>query len=155
MADKVVREIRIDPIVPIKSVLISTARGKRPRQEETPLSRDLREYVETCPFCRGNEEQTPQASFQVPATGEWDIRIVENLYPILDDDPLIPGLPPGMQQAIAGYGYHEVIIDHPNHGIALHQMREQHVTLIFNVYRDRMQAMYDTNPRIKYVLIFI
>ena len=154
MDDKIIREIRIDPIVPTKSVLISTVRGKRPRQEETPLSRDLREYVETCPFCRGNEHQTPPASFQVPAAGKWNIRIVENLYPILDDDPLIPGLAPRRQQAIAGYGYHEVIIDHPNHGIALHQMSEQHLTLLFDVYRDRMQTLYETDPRIKYVLIF-
>jgi len=154
MDEKIIREIRIDPIVPTKSVLISTVRGRRPRQEETSLSRDLREYVQTCPFCRGNEHQTPPASIQVPAAGKWKIRIVENLYPILDDDPLIPGLPTGLQQAIEGYGYHEVIIDHPNHGIALHQMSEQHLTLLFNVYRDRMQAMYETDPRIKYVLIF-
>jgi UDPglucose--hexose-1-phosphate uridylyltransferase len=154
MDDKILREIRIDPIVPTRSVLISTARGKRPLQEETPVSRDLREHVETCPFCRGNEHQTPPASLQVPADGKWDVRIVENLYPILDDDPLTPGLPPGMQQAIAGYGHHEVIIDHPNHGIALDQMSERHLALLFGVYRDRMQALYETDPRIHYVLIF-
>jgi UDPglucose--hexose-1-phosphate uridylyltransferase len=154
MDDKVIREIRIDPIVPTQSVLISTVRGKRPRQDETPLSRDLREYVETCPFCRGNEHNTPPASFQIPDTGEWNIRIVENLYPILDDDPLIPGLPPGMQQAIEGYGYHEVIIDHSNHGITLHQMSEKHLSLLLDVYRDRMRTLYKTDPRIRYVLVF-
>lgn len=154
MDDKILREIRIDPIVPTKSVLISTARGQRPHQEENSLSRDLREYVETCPFCRGNEHQTPPASFQAPAVGEWDIRIVENLYPILGDDHLLPGLPPGMQQTIAGYGNHEVIIDHPNHGIALYQMSDQHLALLFDVYRDRMQTLYEKDPRIKYVLVF-
>jgi len=154
MDDKVIREIRIDPIVPTQSVLISTVRGKRPRQAESPLSRDMREYVETCPFCRGNEHHTPPASLQVPAAGEWDIRIVENLYPILDDGPLIPELSPGIQQAIEGYGYHEVIIDHPNHGIALHQMSEQHLALLLDVYRDRMHTLYKTDSRIRYVLVF-
>lgn len=154
MDDKIIREIRIDPIVPTQSVLISTARGNRPRQKETPVSRDLREYVETCPFCQGNEHQTPPASIQVPDAGKWNIRIVENLYPILDDAPLTPALPPAMQQAIEGYGYHEVIIDHPNHGIALHEMSVQHLVLLWDVYRDRMQTLYETDPRIRYVLIF-
>jgi UDPglucose--hexose-1-phosphate uridylyltransferase len=154
MDDKVIREIRIDPIVPTQSVLISTVRGKRPRQDESPLSRDVRNHVKTCPFCRGNEHHTPPASFQVPSSGDWSIRIVENLYPILDDDPLIPELPPGMQQAIEGYGYHEVIIDHPNHGIAIHQMSEQHLTLLLGVYRDRMHTLYKSDLRIRYVLVF-
>ncbi len=154
MDDKNIREIRIDPIVPSQSVLISTARGKRPRKNEEKVERDTREHVESCPFCRGNEHLTPPASLQVPLTGEWDIRIVENLYPILDDDPLLPELPRGLQQAIEGYGHHEVIIDHASHGISLHQMNVQHLTALLAVYRDRMQVFYSTDPRIKYVLVF-
>jgi len=154
MDETILREIRIDPIMPVISVLISTARGKRPRQDDVALPRDLREFVESCPFCRGNEHKTPPALAQFPADGDWEIRIVKNLYPILDDDPLVPGLPPVMQQAIEGYGYHEVIIDHPNHGIALHQMSEKHLALLFGVYRDRMQALYAKDSRIKYVLVF-
>ncbi len=150
-----IREIRIDPIVPTQSVLISTARGNRPRQDkETPLARDVREHVESCPFCRGNEHQTPPPVFQIPATPEWDIRIVENLYPILDDTLLTPGLTTGIQQAIEGYGHHEVIIDHSNHGITIHQMNEQHLALLFAVYRDRMHFLYNTDPRIRYILVF-
>lgn len=149
-----IREIRIDPIVPSQSVLISTARRKRPQKDASPHARDVREYVQTCPFCRGNEHLTPPAAFQSPATGEWDVRIVENLYPILDDDLLLPVLPPGIQQAIEGYGHHEVIIDHPNHGIALDQMSTQHLALLFAVYRDRMRFLYNRDPRIKYILVF-
>jgi len=149
-----IREIRIDPIVPTQSVLISTARGKRPRQDESPLPRDVREHVEACPFCPGNEHLTPPSIFQIPATQKWDIRIIENLYPILDDAPLSPGISHGIQQAIEGYGHHEVIIDHTNHGIALHQMSEKHLSLIFAVYRDRMLSLYNSDPRIRYILVF-
>ena len=52
------REIRLNPIVPSESVLIATARGMRPKKEEERAPRDTREHVETCPFCRGNEEKT-------------------------------------------------------------------------------------------------
>jgi len=148
------REIRIDPIVPTQSVLIATARGKRPHPDEPPLPSDGRAHVATCPFCRGNEHLTPPPTFQVPPSPDWDIRIVENLYPILDDAPLPPGLPSGLQQAIEGYGHHEIIIDHANHGIAIHQMSEQHLALLFAVYRDRMHFLYNTDPRIRYILVF-
>ena len=45
-----IREIRINPIVPSESVLVSTARGLRPRKEEAPVERDTREHVDTCPY---------------------------------------------------------------------------------------------------------
>jgi UDPglucose--hexose-1-phosphate uridylyltransferase len=150
-----IREIRIDPIVPTNSVLISTARGKRPGKEaEAPLARDDRAHVESCPFCRGNEHLTPPPAFQTPAGESWDIRIVKNPFPILADDLLPTGLSPGIQQAIEGYGHHEVIVDHANHGIALQQMDENHLALLFAVYRDRMRFLYDSDPRIRYILVF-
>jgi UDPglucose--hexose-1-phosphate uridylyltransferase len=154
MDQETVREIRIDPIVPTQSVLISTARGKRPHPSEPSPPREMREYIDTCPFCRGNEHLTPPATFQTPLEGEWQIRIVENLYPIFGDDPLLPEPPPGMQQVWEGYGHHEVIIDHPNHGIVLHEMSRQHLALLFAVYRDRMQSLYNKDDRIKYILVF-
>ncbi len=150
-----IREIRIDPIVPSQSVLISTARGKRPGKEaEQPPTRDERAHAENCPFCRGNEHLTPPPTYQTPEGESWDIRIVKNPFPILADDLLPTGLPPGIQQAIEGYGHHEVIIDHANHGIALQQMSEAHLALLFSVYRDRMRFLYDTDPRIRYILVF-
>jgi len=115
---------------------------------------DKRQHVDTCPFCRGNEQMTPAAVFQEPVSGEWKIRIVENLYPILDDDLSIPMFTSGVQQAIEGYGHHEVIIDHADHGIVLHHMPEAHLASLLEIYRNRMQLFYDTDPRIKYVLVF-
>ena len=56
---KSIREIRINPIVPTESVLVATARGMRPKKEEEPAPRDTRKQVETCPFCKGNEDKTP------------------------------------------------------------------------------------------------
>src|SRR3989344_4330240 len=134
-ADKVVREIRINPIVPSESVLVATARSLRPKKAEDPAPRDTRKHVETCPFCTGNESMTPPQIAVYPESGppatapgdvqeaqvpretgtseaavalggcsrrrstspvpgvvpppsmaSWNIRIVENLYPVLGDD---------------------------------------------------------------------
>ncbi len=193
--DKVIREIRINPIVPSESVLIATARSMRPKKAEEPAPRDTRQHVETCPFCTGNESMTPPQIAVYPASGPWSIRIVENLYPLLGDAagsrgissfgdgsrsaqgnvvhsgghaPIAesafasgtgryrqnPNLNFGLQQTIDGYGRHEVIVDHPEHGIALHHMSESHIALLFRAYRERMEQLYRSNQRLRYVLVF-
>ncbi len=148
------REIRINPIVPSESVVVATARSLRPRKAEDPAPRDTRKHVDTCPFCTGNEDQTPPSIASYPDKENWKIRIVENLYPVLDDDMDQPGFSMGLQQAIFGYGRHEVIIDNDNHGIAVHEMTVEHLTMLFDACRERMQQLYDTDTRIKYVLVF-
>jgi UDPglucose--hexose-1-phosphate uridylyltransferase len=148
------REIRINPVVPGESVLIATARSLRPKKEEPPAPHDGRAHVETCPFCRGNEAKTPPAIAQIPSPGEWRLRIVENLYPVLGDDKQNPNLAFGLQQTIDGYGRHEVVIDHASHGIRVHEMDEEHLGLLFSTYRDRMAALFAANPSVRAVLVF-
>jgi UDPglucose--hexose-1-phosphate uridylyltransferase len=150
-----VREIRINPIVPSESVLVATARSMRPKKAEDLAPRDTRKHVETCPFCRGNEHKTPPAIMTYPAdTKEWDIRMVENLYPVLGDDREQLGFNFGLQQTIDGYGRHEVIIDHHEHGSALFEMSEAHLTALFGVFQTRMRQLYASDERLRYVLIF-
>jgi len=149
-----VREIRINPVDPTESVLVSTARGMRPRKAEERVERDTRERVETCPFCRGNEDKTPPTIKAYPAARDWQIRIVENLYPVLGDDRQQSNIAFGLQQVIDGYGRHEVVIDHPNHAIGLHHMGREHLTNLFLTYQERMAEMYAADPRLRYVLVF-
>ncbi len=151
---KIVREIRINPIVPSESVLVATARSLRPKKAEEPAPRDTRRHVETCPFCTGNESMTPPVIAAYPDEKNWEIRIVENLYPVLGDDRSNPNLTFGLQQTIDGYGRHEVMIDHDRHGIAVHEMSEPHLALLFGAYRDRMEQLYRSNKRLRYVLVF-
>ena len=160
-AAKLVREIRLNPIVPSESVLVATARGQRPRKAEAPVARDTRERVDTCPFCRGNEAQTPPAIALYDARGpgaldnpDWHLRIVENLYPVLGTDKQHSNLNFGLQQTIDGYGRHEVIIDHAAHGIGVHEMDAAHLALLFHAYRARMMELYASDKRLRYVLAF-
>ncbi len=149
-----IREIRINPVVPTESVLVATARGMRPRKPEEKVARDTRAHVESCPFCKGNEAKTPPTIGAFPNDGDWQIRIVENLYPVLGDDSPTGPLTFGLQQVIDGYGRHEVVIDHPQHGIALHEMSVAHLSHLFAAYRQRMAELYAGDPRLRYVLVF-
>ncbi len=154
MSQDILREIRINPIVPSESVLIATARGMRPRKAEEPAPRDTRKRVETCPFCRGNETMTPPTLRVYPEQGPWEIRIVENLYPVLGADDDSAHWSFGLQQVVAGYGRHEVMIDHHEHGAALHEMSAAHLAQLFAAYRTRMEELYTNDARLKYVLVF-
>ncbi len=150
-----VREIRINPIVPTESVLVATARSMRPKKAEDLAPRDTRKHVDTCPFCRGNEHKTPPVILTYPPdSADWQIRMVENLYPVLGDDREQAGFNFGLQQTIDGYGRHEVIIDHHEHGTALFEMSEPHLTALFGVFQTRMRQLYESDERLRYVLIF-
>ena len=157
-----VREIRINPIVPAESVLVATARGMRPKKAEAPAPRDTRKRVDTCPFCPGNEDKTPPVIAAYPAQAPWRIRIVENLFPVLGNDGRKSpwdergqnNFSFGLQQTIDGYGRHEVIIDNAEHGAAIHEMGEEHLQMLFTAYRERMRALYQSDPRLNYVLVF-
>lgn len=151
---KTVREIRINPVIPSESVVISTARGNRPKAAEKRLQRDTSTHKEHCPFCRGNESMTPPTLLSLPDDNNWTVRIVENLYPVLGEDANESGFNMGLQQAIEGYGRHEVVIDHNNHGIAIHEMEIKHLHALLKTYRQRMQQLYQEDPLLKYVLIF-
>ncbi len=149
-----IREIRINPVVPCESVLVSTARGMRPRKEEEPAPRDTRKHVDKCPFCTGNEHMTPPTVTAAPDSDNWQVRVVENLFPVLGDDSTSSNLVFGLQQAIDGYGRHEVIVDHPEHSITIQDMSVEHLVTLLEVYRDRIRALYSADSRIQYVLVF-
>lgn len=149
-----IREIRVNPIVPSESVLIATARSLRPKHREAALEHDARPFVPECPFCPGNEMKTPPQILSAPENAPWAVRIVENLFPVLGDEELRPVLSFGVQQALDGYGRHEVVIDHREHGIRLHEMSPAHLALLFRVYRERMRQLFERDARIRSVLVF-
>ncbi len=151
---RIIREIRINPVVPTESVLVATERSVRPRMNEERIPHDEREWIETCPFCRGNEDKTPPTIRSYPDEQNWEIRIVPNLYPVLGDDTDEKSLSLGLQQVIDGYGRHEVLIDHPNHGMTIDRMSVPHLQMLFQAYRNRMDELYSADDRLKYVLVF-
>jgi UDPglucose--hexose-1-phosphate uridylyltransferase len=111
---------------------------------EEPAERDTRKVVERCPFCRGNEDRTPPEIKRYPDDGDWQIRIVPNLYPVLGDDRSNANIAFGLQQ----------VIGNQDHGIALHEMSRAHLAKLFSVYQQRMAEPYSSGSRLKYLLVF-
>lgn len=151
---KVMDRIRRDPIVFSRISIISHIRALRPKEltivkHETP-------NITKCPFCQGNEDMTPPATLLVRygdrgleylkdnesfRIRDWLVRIIPNKYPIFSRDGLDP------------YGYHEVVIEHPQHDVNLYNMSLNHLNIFLSAVFRRIKELYNDST-VKHVYIF-
>lgn len=98
-------------------VIVSSERAKRPEdfaQERRGARGPRPGYVADCPFCPGNEEMELER-LRMPAQGDWHLRVVQNKYPALREQGERERRSDGINYAISGVGYHEVVIESPLH----------------------------------------
>ena len=96
-------------------VTIAADRAKRPN-DFTVRDDRVESTDRPCPFCPGNEEETPPALETIEADGTWSMRVIPNLYPAFDGDDgfVVRNLGPVFVQAEAS-GIHEVFVFTPEH----------------------------------------
>ena len=87
------------------------ALGRAPR-------RTLPEYVATCPFCPGNEAQTPPEVLRLPQDEVWQVRVVPNKFAALQQEDLHQIHVDGTYPTRAAEGWHEVVIESRWHNAA-------------------------------------
>ncbi|MCD6482946.1 MAG: DUF4931 domain-containing protein [Candidatus Aenigmarchaeota archaeon] len=105
-----------------------------------------------CPFCRGNEYLTPPTIIQYSKKGKWEIRVVENLFPIVSPKA---GKPTNSRfyASLRAYGFHEVVIDHYKHEKRFWQFSPKHIENWIKILLERY-ADLKSKRKIKYVFIF-
>ncbi|HET6793490.1 MAG TPA: DUF4921 family protein [Acidimicrobiales bacterium] len=147
-------QLRLDPLTG-RWVVVSIDRAERPAAF---ISRSL--PVESgparpCPFCAGHEEATPPALETYGPTGQWRVRVVPNLYPaFVGDDPLVVShLGPVFTQAPAS-GIHEVLVLSPDHHAGWGALSDEHVGLIMEAVRDRIDA-HSRSRSLRYTQIIV
>jgi UDPglucose--hexose-1-phosphate uridylyltransferase len=120
-------------------VIIATERAKRPEDFKKKESGKppLPEFNGSCPFCPGNEDQTPPATHVLNRNGNWAVRVVPNKFAALQGD--IPFQPKRVGRFLKafGYGIAEVIIETPRHNLTLTKMDNASVEDVIKVYRLR------------------
>ncbi len=120
-------------------VIISTERAKRPEdfQKKEAGRPPLPEFSASCPFCPGNEAQTPPATYLIKRNGKWAVRVVPNKFAALQAD--IPFQPKRVGRFLkaTGYGIAEVIIETPRHNLTLATMDNESVEDVVKVYKLR------------------
>lgn len=134
-------------------VTIAADRSERPapfaaRTPMPPLGRP-------CPFCPGNEEETPPALETYGPSGSWRVRVVPNLYPAFDGDaPFeVERVGPLFEQA-PGSGIHEVLVLSPDHAAAWGDLDDRQAGLVIAAVRDRMEDHAHV-PSVRYTQVIV
>lgn len=69
--------------------MIAPGRAKRPGASRPQLDPPSEEELESCPFCAGHEEMTPPQTLVLPEEGDWNVRVVPNLYPAVERQEVV------------------------------------------------------------------
>ena len=142
-------EIRKDPVFG-RWVIIASERGLRPN--EFLAAGEEAGYA--CPFCPGNETLTPPTLYSLPGKdGAWRLRVVGNKYPALVPEGTTDSRGDGVYNRSDALGYHEVVVETPEHGRSLEQLPVEAVTEVLKTFTLRVREM-KKDPRMKHVLIF-
>ena len=146
-------ELRKDPIVN-RWVIISSERGKRPKDFSTP---EKKTRYKSCPFCEGNEQLTPPEIMahrkNSPDSPGWTLRVVPNKYPALTDEGGMEQETEGLYDKMNGIGTHEVVVESPDHNTELELLPQTQIVSSLEAFRERILALKQNN-RLKYILIF-
>ena len=148
-------ELRQDPTTR-EWVIIAPERARRPQQTERKrVAEELPNWDASCPFCPGNESQTPDEVFRIPGEdSNWAIRLVPNRFAAL---MLNGGATPRDEgrffRKMDGIGVHEVIIETPSHNTSTALMPYQQVEKVLVAYQQRYNTL-KKNRQLKFISIF-
>jgi UDPglucose--hexose-1-phosphate uridylyltransferase len=148
-------QLRKDPVVD-RWVLIAPERAARPTELDVPAHLT---HHEVCPFCEGREAETTPEVLAVRDPGSrpdgpgWRVRVIANRYPAARPDAGGSLVDAGLHVARPGVGWHEVLVECPQHEVSLAALPGEQVRLVFAAYRDRLVALRH-DERIAYAQVF-
>lgn len=153
-------ELRRDPIT-ANWMILAAGRGQRPHAPG-PSHEDAAEESlvqgQTCPFCEGRESETPP-EVSACRIGEgrdcpgWSVRVIPNKFPILANiSPVDAAATDPRATQLPAAGYHEVIVDSPQHGVDPWELGPRQVGEMLETYRERFIALRE-DANLRYVHI--
>ncbi|MBI3753847.1 MAG: galactose-1-phosphate uridylyltransferase [Deltaproteobacteria bacterium] len=146
-------ELRLN-LITREWVIIATERAKRPEDFKISVSKKaLPYYVETCPFCPGNETKTPVELFRTGDKNGWKVRVVPNKFAAVSDSGSRERKIDGIRRSVTGVGVHEVIIESPRHNTNPALLSSEQMEEVIKVYKNRFLKAY-TDPRVEHVIVF-
>lgn len=159
MANKELSEIRQDP-VSHDWVIIATGRSRRPEDFKYKSKRTEEDNPQKCVFCKKDAFEDPAKSGNVVVATvfsknnqeEWQIKVIENKYPLLKGDKCGLVINHGPYEVQPGAGHHEVVITR-DHFRSLGQMSQEEIEKVVAIYQERYQFLskFDCS---RYILIF-
>ncbi len=138
--------------------IIAPTRSDRPFDFSGNSQNGESKNVSDCPFCPGNEADTPPESYAIRSgeesgSSDWNIRVFPNKYPALDRDGTTSVIESDLYQSMGGFGYHEVVAETPSHNKSLAKQNINEIELVIKTYVERAKEL-SSDPEIAYVSIF-
>ncbi len=140
-----------------RTVLVAENRAHRPNEFVAYVSPRSRASAPAagpsriqlaCPFCPGNEGNTPPAAYeQCDAAGGWQLRVIPNKYPALSLDDFNASL------STTAFGAHEVIVETRQHIDRTSQLSQLELRCILEAYAARL-SHWRADNRFAYGLAF-
>lgn len=149
-------ELRKDPIIG-RWVIIATERAKKPDSFIAHAPQGPTE--KTCPFCEGNESQTPPEIYSLrpkhnpPNSPGWELRVVPSIKPFLRVEGDLDRHGRGIYDLMNGIGAHEVVVETSQHIENIADLSEEQIIKVITCYIDRIVDL-EKDKRFKYVLVF-
>jgi len=148
-------------------VVFAQGRRNRPKQTSTDMKKrhkpsEQPAHDDKCPFCAGNEAQTPPSWMELKdSSGKWELRVIDNKFPAvvpveslsqpLDLSVLADDV--ALNNEIPAVGKHEVIIESPAHNGVLALAGLPSVERLCHAWRERGRAMQSIES-IRHIMFF-
>lgn len=147
-------QLRKDPVVN-RWVIIDPEREEReavfrPETFATPQG--------VCPFCPGNEGQTPKEIFALGRPGRqagetgWWVRVVPDKHPILRIKGTLDRQPEGMFDFMSAVGAHEVVVETTQHSVRWPDLDDAQLEGVIRTYRARSLDLQD-DRRLRQIMV--
>ena len=132
--------------------ILATRRGDRPHVDVVVPRPELPAFEPTCPFCPGNEDQTPPEIMREPSGETWQVRVVPNMYAALSGDGTAVRSGEPMFREMPGIGSHEVVVETTHHNGRPDEMSVDEMATVIWVWRERYRALI-ARPDVRAVLL--
>jgi UDPglucose--hexose-1-phosphate uridylyltransferase len=133
--------------------ILATRRGDRPHEPVVVPRPELPQFDPTCPFCPGNEDQTPPEISREPQDDTWRIRVVPNMYAALTGDGATRRSGQPMFREMPGVGSHEVVIETPRHDGRMDELESDQAAKVVWMWRERYRRLI-ARPEVRAVVVF-
>ena len=146
-------DLRLDPIT---GHWVAIAANRIDRPNEFQIQQNVRQAAGRCPFCPGNEAETPEPTLvleDATQKTDWLLRVVPNKYPSFPNNGQLVNPNCGPYANNTAHGVQEVIIQSPRHIESISELNEHELSASFTAFRDRVRDT-EAIPEIEHVMLF-